>query len=394
MALKTSVQCVLTDRVGFAATDAYPVDGSNRATRVALYESTGTYMLQIDEHNVHQFSDLSTNTDYILKTVYMNAASTEMEGVVPDTTVEVKTKQNSDFVPSITVQSGKVSVAEIEDSVWFPTQVLLTGFGVGMALCDTDDNVLDSSYETPCTLHGAIDDNCYVIAFIWTGQRSSRSLVDYIDDTAVYTVRESEEVGVEATEPKIENEFKDFWIAVGEPGAYRSQQQYDKKNLIALNRDFHIKIQHAPYSPMSKIKNVVVQSWKDEDGDDVWLPRVTDSETGKYIPAVTHEAVDYTPRFVFYVTGEDGEFQWDANQVINELVKRIEGRWLKVWDEYTQIGYDGVYLVDVDDDPKFKRRGNYVHVEFELKFKINGVKINGDIFDNVGDVEEEESSSN
>lgn len=182
--------------------------------------------------------------------------------------------------------------------------------------------------------------------------------------------------------------FKDFYIAIGEPGAYRKNMEYDVSDIIALNNDFGIKIKHAPFSVMSKIKNVVVQSWKDEDGDDVWLPRATDSETGQYKPAVVHESVDYNPRFVFYVRG-DRDYRRDANQMISGLVKRIEGRWLKVWDEYTQIGYEGVYLVDVDDDPKFKRRDGYVHVEFELKFKVNGNNIEAPFY-NIG----EETESN
>lgn len=164
-------------------------------------------------------------------------------------------------------------------------------------------------------------------------------------------------------------QFKDFYIAVGQPGAYTKSMVYDK--IIALNRDYNIKIKHAPFSLMSKIKNVVVQSWKDEDGDDVFLPRVKDSQTGLYKPAVTHEAVDYNATFVFYEPNNSSAI---ANQRIRSFIQEIEGRWLKIWDEYTQIGYDGVYLLDVDDDPTFRRR-EHDSVIFELNFKINGVAL-------------------
>lgn len=162
--------------------------------------------------------------------------------------------------------------------------------------------------------------------------------------------------------------FKDFWIAVGQPGAYSKSMQYDE--VFGLNARFGIKIKHSPYSPMPKIKNMVVQSWKDEDGDDVWLPRVTDSATGTYKPAITHEAVDFVPKFVIF--GDAAVT--NSNQAIRELLNAIEGRWLKIYDEYTQMGYEGVYLTDADDDPKFKRR-SYDYVEFELKFKVNGPNI-------------------
>lgn len=168
--------------------------------------------------------------------------------------------------------------------------------------------------------------------------------------------------------------FKDFYIAIGEPGPYSNLMNYN--SVIALYNDFGIRIKHAPFSPMAKIKNVVVQSWKDEDGDDVYLPRVTGSTPGSFEPAITHEAVEFNPTFVLYESNldTDGNFTAIANQRIRDLVNKIQGRWLKIWDEYTQIGYEGVYLLDVDDDPKFKRR-NYDFVEFQLKFRINGAGI-------------------
>lgn len=165
------------------------------------------------------------------------------------------------------------------------------------------------------------------------------------------------------------NAFKDFFIAIGQPGAYSKSMVYDE--IIALDRDFHIKIKHAPFSLMSKIKNVVVQSWKDEDGDDVFLPRVQGDTPGTYKPAITHEAVEYNPTFVLYEPNNNDAI---ANRQIKAFIKKIEGRWLKIWDEYTQVGYEGVFLIDVDDDPKFKRRG-HDQVVFELNFKINGADI-------------------
>lgn len=163
-------------------------------------------------------------------------------------------------------------------------------------------------------------------------------------------------------------DFKDFWIAVGQSGAYRQDMVYTE--VFGMNQRFNIMVKHAPYSPMAKIKNVVVQSWKDEDGDDVWLPRTLSKDGASYIPAVTHEAVEYKVKFVIFGDAE----KMNSNDVIRKMVRTIEGKWLKVWDGYTQMGFEGVYLVDVEDDPTFKRR-NYDHVEFTLTFKVNGTNI-------------------
>ena len=171
-------------------------------------------------------------------------------------------------------------------------------------------------------------------------------------------------------------EFKDFWIAVGQPGAYKQDMEYSE--VFGMNQRFNIKVKHVPYSPMAKIKNVVVQSWKDEDGDDVWLPRRSASSGSGYEPAIAHEAVDYKVKFVIFGDVE----KMNSNEVIHRMVNAIEGRWLKVWDEYTQMGFDGVYLVDVDDDPTFKRR-SYDYVEFTLTFRVNGTNIDAP-FEGIG----------
>lgn len=161
-------------------------------------------------------------------------------------------------------------------------------------------------------------------------------------------------------------EVKDFYIAIGQPGAYSASMEYSSP--VAVYDTYGCLVKHAPYSLMSNIKNVVVQSWADEEGDDVYLPMSSDGR-----PAIVHDAVDYSVTFVFHHSNKVGGVSMDdyANQQITRLVSAIEGRWLKIYDAYTGIGFDGVYLQDVDDDPRFIRRSHDT-VIFELKFKVNG----------------------
>ena len=157
--------------------------------------------------------------------------------------------------------------------------------------------------------------------------------------------------------------FKDFWIAVGKPGAYSKNMEYSE--VFGMKERFGIMIQHNPYSPKPKVKNIIEQNWKDEEGVDAWIPM-----TASGAPAITHEALEYKPKFVIWGNAE----AINSNQMIRQMLEAIEGRWLKIWDEYSQMGFDGVYLTSIGDDLRFKRR-NYDFVEFELTFKVNGTNL-------------------
>lgn len=234
-------------------------------------------------------------------------------------------------------------------------------------------------YEVVETVTTNIENKVYVVRFDDLVPGTGYDVnVEVVEDGQTYYGHADLEMPEKKTRTvtKAPSHFKDFFIAVGQPGPYSNNMEYSE--VFGLNQRFGIKIKHAPYSPMAKVKNVVVQSWKDEDGDDVWLPRTAGSTPGTYNPAITHESVEYNPTFVIF--GDKDKV--DSNAIIRQLLNVIEGRWLKVWDEYTQMGFEGVFLVDVDDDPKFKRR-NYDYVQFALKFKINGTNIDAP-FEGVG----------
>lgn len=263
-----------------------------------------------------------------------------------------------------------------------------------------------------------------------------------------------------ASSPTSENieGAKDFLISIGKPGAY-SANDNDYQKQIGVYKDYHILIKHSPFTVFPKIKEPVRQTWKDENGDDVWLPIATRvvSDTVKEVPSgdidkdttnkvitvsglklkksdleeicvidrhgikvsvvynknvgtdniseisytengdtvikysnillsgslhVTyhevlteivpldlHDAFDFEPTFVYFRKSPSNENE--AKNNIASFVNAIKGRWLRIFDEYTGIGYDGVYLDSTDQDPKFKKR-NYDHVEFSLHFRING----------------------
>lgn len=154
--------------------------------------------------------------------------------------------------------------------------------------------------------------------------------------------------------------YKPLLIKVGTAGAYSEDMVYED-NVISTLRDYGLWIKHSPYTIATKSKNVVVQTWKDEDGDDIFLP-----ETG-----ITHESQDVEFTFVYFRA--DGM----ATVNIQRFIDRIKGRWLKIYDTYTGIGRKGCCYMEADQDPEFKRRPTLDYkttrdtVIFNVKFKVN-----------------------
>lgn len=139
-------------------------------------------------------------------------------------------------------------------------------------------------------------------------------------------------------------------------GAWSQNLTYNRA--FDTKRDFGLYIKHSPFSIMPKPKNIITQTWKDEDGDDVFIP-----------DQIFHEAYEMELEFIYL---------WEdhlANKRIHDFIETIEGRWLKMYETYTQQGRGGIYLIEADTDPTFKRRAND-YVSFKAKFRVNQPDLN------------------
>ena len=103
-----------------------------------------------------------------------------------------------------------------------------------------------------------------------------------------------------------------FLIKVGQSGVYSDSMTYEEA--FDTKEAFGLWIQHSPFLIRPKIKTPVVQSWLDEDGDDVYLPP----------SGVKHEAYSFDCSFVYFEN--DGM----ANVRIEQFIQRISGKWLKI----------------------------------------------------------------
>lgn len=151
--------------------------------------------------------------------------------------------------------------------------------------------------------------------------------------------------------------YQPLLISVGAAGCFSSSMTYSVP--FDTNAQYGLVIKHAPFSIAPKPKNIITQSWKDEDGDDVFLPGT-----------ITREAYDLELEFVYFQPDND------ANSQIRKFVSDISGKWLKVYDTYTKIGRQAVYMVEADDDPQFRRREGRDCLVFKVKFRVNDPNTN------------------
>lgn len=144
-----------------------------------------------------------------------------------------------------------------------------------------------------------------------------------------------------------------FLIKVGQSGVYSDSMTYEEP--FDTKEAFGLWIQHSPFLIRPKTKTPVVQSWLDEDGDDVYLPP----------SGVKYEAYSFDCSFVYFEN--DGM----ANVRIEQFIQRISGKWLKIYDSYTKMCRKGVYVEEIGEAEKFHRRGQQDIVIFKVKFKCN-----------------------
>lgn len=149
-----------------------------------------------------------------------------------------------------------------------------------------------------------------------------------------------------------------LYIKVGTAGAYSKSMVYE--DAFDTKSSYGLWIKHIPYIIMPKIKEPIVQTWNDEDGDDVYLP----------LGGVKCEAYDLDVDFVFM-----SDFG-DANIVIPRFVSRIKGKWLRLYDSYTKTVRDGVFVKKIDD-VKYDRIGNKEVATIRVSFRVNNPNFDG-----------------
>lgn len=146
--------------------------------------------------------------------------------------------------------------------------------------------------------------------------------------------------------------YKPLYIKVGQSGVFSEDMQYSDP--IDTRDAFGLWVKSVPFILQPPMKNIVTQEWKDMDGDDTYIPN--------------------NPTIKSYEMVIELIYLWNdgmANVRINQFLDTIRGKWLKIYDSYTQTCRKGVYMTEIDNSPTFLRRKDRDYVYFKVKFKCN-----------------------
>lgn len=118
---------------------------------------------------------------------------------------------------------------------------------------------------------------------------------------------------------------------------YRLLIRQQGGEVIDTFESFHVACQEFPFRHLPETKDLPKRDWYDEHGEDVYVPN----------DGLKFKAYDLEAKFLY--VGDEASMTADVKSFINYLYGRNDGGspLLAVYDEYTQTGRTGVYMVGV-----------------------------------------------
>ena len=110
-----------------------------------------------------------------------------------------------------------------------------------------------------------------------------------------------------------------------------------------------------PYPLLPEPKDVYTNEWKDEDGDD------------EYIPAEGLKMSAYEMSVKFGMKGDKGT----ANKNLKAFLDYLRGGTMKLYCDYTKIGRQNVRFVSIGEDATLARDAGGDLLIIKITFKVN-----------------------
>lgn len=142
----------------------------------------------------------------------------------------------------------------------------------------------------------------------------------------------------------------------------------DVGSVVDTQATFKVVCKDMPFKVLPETKDVPKRDWYDEHGDDVYIPtdglkfKAFDIEV-KFLYVGTESAMSEDLKsFISFVNGRTN-IPVQQNPTRNVM--------LKMFDEYTQTGRRGVYVLEVSDELFFYSDVNIEAIaEFKVKFRV------------------------
>lgn len=157
-------------------------------------------------------------------------------------------------------------------------------------------------------------------------------------------------------------------------GYYKTYIQMEQEGSVVYEtiNDFGIYATDIPFRPSNEVQDVFSRVWRDEDGDD------------EYIPPTGLKMKSYKINMKFSCKGD----RYGVNDSIIKFINYLKQGSMKIYDEYTKIGRRGVRLLGLNDNATLSRSEDEDILVFTVSLKVNDPitdirpkYINGEIID-------------
>lgn len=142
----------------------------------------------------------------------------------------------------------------------------------------------------------------------------------------------------------------------------RNGQSYEYVgSAIDTQAEFNVVCQEFPFKVLPESKDLPKRDWYDENGEDFFMP----SDGPKF------KAYDLEVQFLY--VGTEANMQSDINNFIKFLYgQNVSGSpIMAVYDEYTKIGRQGIYVQSVDNELfTYDNVNEDVIARFKVKFRV------------------------
>ena len=154
------------------------------------------------------------------------------------------------------------------------------------------------------------------------------------------------------------------------------QQTYDGStytnvgSVIDTQEEYFVVCSECPFKILPTTKELAKRDWPDEDGEDVFMPA----------DGLKFKAYDLEVKFLY--VGQKENMALDLNAFIEFIYGKNDNGspLLAIYDEYTQQGRQGVYVLEVNNEfLAYDDANDGVVGEFKVKFRVTDPVYNAEL---------------